>query len=295
MSRSKMMKTLKTSVLASGFWRLEAPRWYLGALWVSDVRGGKVFRIDLDGKITIVADVPSRPFGLGFLPDGDSLVASMTQRLILRFGAEKPTIHADLTEVASGYLRDLAVARDGNAYVTSFDADASGPDGFASARVILATPDGNIRSVADNMAPPNGLAITSAHELLVAETLGNRLLAFKIEADGTLLHRKVFANFERMSPLGICANSEGAVWTAAARQPLFVRVMQGGRVTHRVHVPGRHAVSCQLGGRDGRTLFCLTVAANLGEYPDRRQTARVETALVDVPGAATSIRFAEIG
>jgi len=136
-----MMKTLKTSVLASGFWRLEAPRWHLGALWVSDVRGGKVFRIDLDGKITIVADVPSRPFGLGFLPDGDSLVASMTQRLILRFGAEKPTIHADLTEVASGYLRDLAVARDGNAYVTSFDADASGPDGFASARVLLATPE----------------------------------------------------------------------------------------------------------------------------------------------------------
>src|SRR5260370_324488 len=197
-----MMKTLKTSVLADGFWRLKAPRWHMGALWVSDTRAGKVFRIDLDGKVTVVADVPSRPFGLGFLPDG---------------------------------------------------------------------------------------------ELLVAETLGNRLLAFKIEADGTLLHRKVFANFERMSPLGICADSEGAVWTAAARQPLFVRVMQGGRVTHRVHVPGRHAVSCQLGGRDGRTLFCLTVAANLGEYPDRQQTARVETALVDVPGAATSIRFAEIG
>ena len=28
--RSKMMKTLKTSVLASGFWRLKAPRWHLG-------------------------------------------------------------------------------------------------------------------------------------------------------------------------------------------------------------------------------------------------------------------------
>jgi sugar lactone lactonase YvrE len=67
-----------------------------GALWVSDVRAGEVFRIDLDGKVTIVADVPSRPFGLGFLPDGDLLVASMTQRLILKFGAEKPAIHADM-------------------------------------------------------------------------------------------------------------------------------------------------------------------------------------------------------
>lgn len=259
------------------------------------MRAGKVFRIDLDGKVTIVADVPSRPFGQGFLPEGNLLVASMTQKLFLKFGAEKPAIHADLTDVASGYLRDLAVARDGNAYVTCFDADASGPDCFASARVLLATPDGNIRSVADNIAHPNGLAITSAHALLIAETLGNRLLAFKIDSDGTLLHRKVFANFEGMSPLGICEDSEGAVWAVAARQPLFVRVQQGGRVTHRVHVPGRHAVACQLGGQDGRTLFCLTVAANLDDCPNRQQTARVEAAAVEVPGAASSIRFAETG
>jgi hypothetical protein len=31
-----------------------------------------------------------------------------------------------------------------------------------------------------------------------------------------------------MSPLGICADSEGAVWAAAARQPLFVHVLRGG-------------------------------------------------------------------
>jgi sugar lactone lactonase YvrE len=143
--------------------------------------------------------LPTYNFGLGFLPDGNLLVALMTQRLILKFGAEKPAIHADLTDVASGYLRDLAVARDGNAYVTSFDADASGPDGFASARVLLATPDGNIRSVADNITHPNGLAITSSHDLLVAETLGNRLLGFKIDSDGALLHRKVFADADRAS------------------------------------------------------------------------------------------------
>jgi sugar lactone lactonase YvrE len=288
------MNVLKTNVLASGFWRLKAPRWHLGALWVSDVRAGKVFCIDLDGKITIVADVPGRPFGLGFLPDGGLLIASMTQRLILKFGPETSAVFADMADVAVGNLRDMTVARDGNTYVTSFDADAAGPDCFASARVLLATPDGKIRSVADNVAHPNGLAITSAHDLLVAETLGNRVIAFQIGNDGALLHRRVFANFERMSPLGICADSEGAVWAAAARQPLFVRVLQGGRVTHRVHVPGRHAVACQLGGRDGRTLFCLTVAANLDDYPNRQETARIETTSVDVPRAASSMRFVEI-
>jgi sugar lactone lactonase YvrE len=287
-----MMKTLKTDVLANGFWRLKAPRWHLGALWVSDVRAGKVFRIDLDGKVTTVADVLSRPFGLGFLPNGDLLVALMTQRLILKFRAGNQTIHADMADFASGYLRDLAVACDGNAYVTSFDSDAYGPDCLASARILLATPDGKIRSVADNIAHSNGLAITCARDLLVAETLGNRLLTFKIDSDGTLLHRKIFANFVGMSPLGICADSEGAVWAAAARQPLFVRVLRGGRVTHRVHVPGRHAVACQLGGRDGRTLFCLSVAANLGDSANQQQTARVEVTSVDVPAAAASMRFA---
>ena len=59
--------------------------------------------------------------------------------------------------------------------------------------------------------------------------------------------------------------------------------------------PGRHAVACELGGQDGRTLFCLTVAANLHDYPNPQQTARVETTTVDVQRAVSSIRFAEIG
>ncbi len=290
-----MMTTLMTEVLASGFWRLKGPRWHLGALWVSDSRAGPVFIIDLDGNVSIAADVPSRPSGLGFLPEGDLLVASMTQRKILKFRAGTPALHADLSEVAAGMLRDLAVARDGNAYVTSFDARATGPDTFASARILLASPDGSVRSVAEGLAHPTGLAITSAHDLVVAETLGSRLISFQIGADGALLHRKVFANFERMSPLGICADSEGAVWAAAAHQPFFVRVLPGGRITHRVEVPGRHAVACQLGGSDGRTLFCLTVSADLASFPDREHTANVETTRVAVPCAGASIRLAEAG
>jgi hypothetical protein len=74
----------------------------------------------------------------------------------------------------------LSPARDGNAYVTSYDADAAGPDCFASARVLLARPDGKVRPVAENMAHPNELAITSAHEVLVAETLCNRVIAFQM-------------------------------------------------------------------------------------------------------------------
>jgi sugar lactone lactonase YvrE len=204
-----MMKTLKTNVLANGFSRLEAPRWHIGALWVSDTGAGKVYRVEINGRATVVADVPSRPFGLGFLPRGALLVASMRKKQILNFSGSKPAIHADMTGLAVGDLRDLAVARDGNTFVTCFDSEGSAPDCFKTAQVLLTTPAGETRVVAEDLAHPNGLAITSTHELLVAETLGNRLLAFDIAGDGTLLHRKVFANFERMSPLGICVDSEG--------------------------------------------------------------------------------------
>jgi hypothetical protein len=51
-------------------------------------------------------------------------------------------------------------------------------------------------------------------------------------------------------------------------------------------------VACQLGGQDGRTLFCLTVAANLGDSSNHQQTACVEVTSVDVPAAAASMRFA---
>ena len=71
------------------------------SIWTARLRSSPTYQVDRSAK--------------AFLPEGNLLVASMTQKLFLKFGAEKPAIHADLTDVASGYLRDLAVARDGNA------------------------------------------------------------------------------------------------------------------------------------------------------------------------------------
>jgi hypothetical protein len=80
----------------------------LDALWVSDARAGKVFSIDLDGKVSIVADVASRPSGLGFLPEGELLVASITQRKILNVSSNKPVVHADMSDIVAGLLRHLS-------------------------------------------------------------------------------------------------------------------------------------------------------------------------------------------
>ena len=53
-------------------------------------------------------------------------------------------------------------------------------------------PDGSARQVADDLAFPNGLAVTSDNTtLIVAETYAHRLTAFEIGADGSLSNRLV--------------------------------------------------------------------------------------------------------
>ncbi len=279
------MKTLKTTVLAEGFFFVRAARWHAGNLWVSDQVGRKVYCLTSDDNPKVVAEVPEQPSGLGFLPDGTALVASVLDRRLLRLDKDRLVCHVDLSSITAGALSDMIVDRVGRAYVASLSFETSSPQWIKTGCVILATAEGKARVVADNLVHPNGIAITGSRQLLIAETLGNRLTAFQIADDGSLLHRTLFANFEQMSPGGICLDAEGAVWTAATRQPLFVRIVQGGRITHRVHVPGRQAVACQLGGADSRTLFCLTAADHLKNYRNRSATARVEATLVDVPGA----------
>jgi sugar lactone lactonase YvrE len=181
------MKTLKTTILADGFLRLDAPRWHAGSLWVSDTLAGKVYCVDLDGVSRVIADVREQPMGIGFLPDGSTLVSSMRDRKILRLDRARQAVHADFGDMVDGYLRDLAVDREGYAFAASFDSSGRAPECCETARIILATPDGSTRIVAGNLAYPNGLALTENHRLLVAETLGSRVLAFDVGEEHDLL------------------------------------------------------------------------------------------------------------
>jgi sugar lactone lactonase YvrE len=278
------MGTLKTTVLAEGFHFLESPRWRDEALWMSDMVRGRVYRLTIDGQVDVVAEIPQRPSGLGFLPDGTILIASMRDRRLLRRRDGAFICHADLGDLAMGELNDMIVDRRGRAYVGSFDWRTPVPRCFDQARLILVTPAGKTCIVAAGLAFPNGCVITADQKRLVlAETFGHRLIAFDIANDGGLSKRRLFADLGDIGPDGICLDAECAIWVAATCQPLFIRVQEGGRITHRLKVPGRQAVACILGGPSGRTLFCLTVVSSFEDVKGRRPSAQVEIVEVDVP------------
>lgn len=262
----------------------EGPRWRDGKLWFSDMYGGRVLTVDLDGRSELVAEVPQRPSGLGWLPDGRLLIVSMLDRKLLRLDPDGLTTHADLSGLAGGNTNDMVVDPAGRAWIGNFGATAA--DGTrAPAQIVLVDPDGSARVVADGMLFPNGSVITpDGATLIVAETRGARLTAFSIQEDGSLANRRVWADISPAGPDGICLDAEGAVWVGTYTGGEFLRVREGGEVLERIPTPGRNAVACALGGPDRRTLFLLTAVGNLaGEVSQIK--GWIEVTEVDVPGA----------
>jgi sugar lactone lactonase YvrE len=71
------------------------------------------------------------------------------------------------------------------------------------------------RVVASGFQISNGMVITpDGNTLIVAETEGARLTAFRIADDGSLTERRTFADLVGEVPNGLCCDAEGAVWVS---------------------------------------------------------------------------------
>ncbi len=188
-------------ILLDGFVFLEGPRWRDGRLWLSDMLGHRVLTVDPAGRSETVFEVPNRPSGLGWLPEGRLLVVSMVDRRLLRLEPEGLVEHADLSSLATFHCNDMVVDWQGRAYIGNFGFDLIAQQSFSPAEIVLVTPDGQTRVVAKDMAFPNGTVITPDGKLIIAETFAARLTAFDIEADGLLTKRREWA---RLAGLTFC-------------------------------------------------------------------------------------------
>ncbi len=250
-----------TKILLDGLGFPEDPRWHDDALWFSDMDRKAVLRLESSGRVSTILAVDGMPSGLGWLPSGDLLVVSMSDRRLLRLapaGAPGAREVADLSALASFRCNDMVVDDAGRAYIGTFGFDFEALSPFAPGEIILVPPRGSPRIVADGLAFPNGMAITPDRKTLIAsETLGECLTAFEIAEDGSLGKRRVWARLPGLTPDGISLDASGAVWVASPVSSAVFRVEEGGRILARVAV-STQAYSCRLGGPGGRTLFMTT-------------------------------------
>lgn len=280
------METLSPTVFLSGLQFPECPRWHDGRLWFSDMRAGRVMVVDRGGRAESVVEVAGDPGGLGFMPNGDLIVVSMRDRRLLRHrdGALLP--FADLSAHEPVSNNDMAIDAAGRAYIGGFGFDFGAGQPPQTTNLILVTPAGEVRTAAADLHFPNGIVISpDGRTLIVAETFARRLTAFDIQADGSLSDRRTFADFSEAVPDGICLDAEGAVWLASPRTREFLRVRDGGEITHRVPLTDRRAYACMLGDDDRCTLFLCTAETNPQDAAAAAAQGWIETVRVDVPGA----------
>lgn len=271
---------LTTKILLKDLKFPEALRWYDNILWFSDMEARKIVSVDIKGIAKAMIEIPNRPSGLGWLPDGRLLVVSMEDRKILQFESGNIKEFLDLSKLASYPLNDMVVSEQGCAYIGHFGFDYINNQPFVPATIIMVTSEKKPKIVAENMSFPNGMVITpNGKTLIVAETLSARLTAFDIRNNGTLTNRRLWANLKSIPPDGICLDEEEAVWVAAPGKHKAVRVLEGGEITHTVNVEN-DAYACMLGGTNLTTLFIATSTSH-----KIREKGQIEYVEVDVPKA----------
>src|SRR6202790_1613138 len=141
----------------------------------------------MTGKREVICGVPNRPSGLGWLPDGRMLVVSMTDRKLLRQEAGGLKLHADLSKLASYHCNDMVVDGRGRAYVGNFGYDIIKGEPKKPAELVMVERGGWARVVARDLQFPNGTVITpDGKTMVVGESMGHRLTAFDVAADGAL-------------------------------------------------------------------------------------------------------------
>jgi sugar lactone lactonase YvrE len=278
MASSADVKTLMTGILLG-----ESPRWHAGRLWFADWVAEKLYAVDGAGRSEVVAQIPSLPFSIDWLPDGRLLVVDARENRLLRREADGSfAIHADTRGLSSHGCNEIVVDGRGNIYLDNVNFIFPGGE-FQPGFIALVTPDGVVKRVADGLAFPNGMAITPDNQtLIVAESFAKVLTAFDIAGDGSLSSRRVWAELEHGGD-GICIDAEGATWAASG--PRCVRVREGGEVLQSIELD-RFCFACMLGGDDGRTLFM--VAANWTGTTDlagTEPTGKLLAARVSVPHA----------
>ena len=275
---------LEPKTLLTGLVMGESPRWWNGRLWVCDWGARELVTVDMAGSRETIVGVDALPFCIDPTPDGRLLIAAAGQ--VLRLAPHRQlTVHADLSVLSDKPWNEIVVDGRGGAYVNNIGFDF--PHGEVTTGLIARVePDGQVRQVADDVAFPNGMAITpDGSTLIVAESYGQRLTAFDIDPDGGLSNRRAWAEVED-HPDGICLDAGGALWYADVGNRRCVRIAEGGAVLAVVEAD-RGCFSCALGGPDGRTLF---IVANDWRGPqgmgEPARNGVVLSVTVEVPGAA---------
>lgn len=150
-----------------------------GEVYFTDIPNNRIHKIDLDGKVTVFAENSGGANGLKFGPDGKLYACQNNKKRIVAYDSEgKESALAE--EVNSN---DLVVNQQGEIYFTD----------PANKKVWFINRKGGKRVADEGITNPNGIVLTPDQSLLlVADTRGQFVYSFQIQAEGALAHRQPY-------------------------------------------------------------------------------------------------------
>lgn len=206
--------------LLSGRGLLESVRVHGNRLYVSDWSAGEILDVTAN---EVLATVPSLPLCFDWLPDGDMVIVSSTDRKLLR--REENGTLTTAAELPDGVWNDITVDRNADVYV-------NGARQLGEPGTIHRIRGTTTTLVAGDLAFPNGMTIVDG-TLIVAESHAHRLTAYDITDDG-LTNRHTWAELdEQAAPDGI-SHDNGTIWYADVPNKSCVQVAEGGEVRNRL-------------------------------------------------------------
>ncbi len=218
-----------------------------GNVFFSDIPASRIYKVAIDGTVSVFRENTAETNGLMFGPDGRLYGCQDGKKRIVAWTMDgKETVLAE--DVNSN---DIAVGKNGAIYF-------SDPPHH---QVWYISPQGAKRVVADKIELPNGVRFSADQSLLyVCDTRGKWVLSFSVMPDGSLANAEPFYTLEIAADQsasgadGMTVDDQGYLWVATS---LGIQVCdQPGRVVAIIRKPQPGSLSnLVLGGPDRQTLF----------------------------------------
>lgn len=195
---------------------------------------------------------------------GAILELDLTGRELRRWDAD------DMGRAFDGGINDIVVAANGGAYATVFGPYQDVPTAVAGRILYLAPGRSKWVEVANDLNYANGIGISPDQKTLyVSETVGNCILKFTINTDGSLAHRANFALLNLLTPnkrtswwLGpdsMKLDGEGNLYVAQFFGGKILKIAPDGKLLHVFPIAAGDGPTNVAFGPGGKQLYVTVV------------------------------------
>ena len=261
----------KVQVIKDGFQGTEGPITLPdGSLIFTETAANRITKIDQDGNTSTFLESTNGSNGLAFDSKG-RLISVQTAPGQTRIGVIYPkgseAVLADNFEGKPiGRPNDLVVDKKGGVYFTDPGptAQPGSPLPPLPPAVYFVPPGGKAIKIADGIERPNGIQLSPDEKVLyVNNTNGEYLLAFDIQADGSVRNRRNFAKYESVTqtPTGVTSGADGLAIDSQGR--IYIATTVGVQVfssqgQHLGTIPlSRAPQNLAFAGPDKKTLYIV--------------------------------------